>query len=149
MCLFYSNKSAYDGDRTTDVDFLWNVPYTAAWQFCHLPPQKKAIFCSHVSMIFGSVYWPHECLEIFFCFSFERRVPDSVLLFEEVFLNGPTPVSLCLFSSFSNTNFTEKTVGFSGIRTRIVGVEGKHADHLTTTMAQNYQKKLPKWIVAV
>ena len=30
----------------------------------------------------------------------------------------------CLFSFFSNTNFTEKTVGFSRIRTQIVGVEG-------------------------
>ena len=27
-------------------------------------------------------------------------------------------------------------IGFSGIRTRIVGVEGEHADHLTTTTAQ-------------
>ena len=43
-----------------------------------------------------------------------------------------------LFFIFSNTNLTEKTVGISGIRTRIVGVEGEHADHLTTTttMAQ-------------
>ena len=29
----------------------------------------------------------------------------------------------------------EKTVGVSGIRTRIVGVQGKHTDHLTTTTA--------------
>ena len=41
--------------------------------------------------------------------------------------------SFSLFSFFSNTNGTEKTVGFSGIRTKIVGVEGEHADHLTTT----------------
>ena len=41
----------------------------------------------------------------------------------------------CLFSFFSNTFFTEKTVDASGIQTRIVGVEGKHADHLTTTTA--------------
>ena len=38
-----------------------------------------------------------------------------------VFLkNGPTPASF---------------VGVSGIRTRIVGIEGEHADHLTTTTA--------------
>ena len=36
-------------------------------------------------------------------------------------------------SFFLNTNFTEKTVGVSRISTWIVGVEGKHADHLTTT----------------
>ena len=29
-----------------------------------------------------------------------------------------------------------KTVDFSGIRTRINGVEGNHADHLITTTAQ-------------
>ena len=42
-----------------------------------------------------------------------------------------------LFSFFDllNTNILEKTVGFSEIRSRIVGVEGKHADHLTTTTA--------------
>ena len=32
-------------------------------------------------------------------------------------------------------NITEKTVDFSGIRTQIIGLEGKHADHLTTTTA--------------
>ena len=42
----------------------------------------------------------------------------SVLVF---FLKGPTPASFCLFLFFTNINFTEKTVGFSGIRTRIVG----------------------------
>ena len=34
-----------------------------------------------------------------------------------------------LFSIFSNYFITEITIGFSGIRTQIVGVEGKHADH--------------------
>ena len=51
------------------------------------------------------------------------------------FQKGPNPASFCLFSFFSNKNFTEKTVGFSGIRTWIVGVERKHADHLTTNTA--------------
>ena len=42
-----------------------------------------------------------------------------------------TPVSFCLSSIFPVTNFTEKTVGFSRIRTRIVGAEGEHVplDH--------------------
>ena len=39
----------------------------------------------------------------------------------------------CLFSFFSNTNFTEKTIVISRIRTGIVGVKGKYADHLTIT----------------
>ena len=40
-------------------------------------------------------------------------------------------------------NFTSKIVDFSGIRTQIVGEEGEHADHLTTTRAQ------ASWIVSV
>ena len=42
-------------------------------------------------------------------------------------MGQPRPL-FCLFSFFSKTNFSEKTVGVSRIRTRIVGV-----DHLTTT----------------
>ena len=34
---------------------------------------------------------------------------------------------------FSNPNFVRKTVSFSVIWTQVVGVEDKHADHLTTT----------------
>ena len=49
-------------------------------------------------------------------------------------MGQPRPL-FCLFSLFSNTNFTEKTVGVNGIRTRIVGIEGEHTDHLTTTTA--------------
>ena len=36
--------------------------------------------------------------------------------------NEPTPGSFCLFSMFSNNIFTEENVGFSRIRTQIVGV---------------------------
>ena len=38
-------------------------------------------------------------------------------------------VSFYLFSVFSNTNFTELTAGVTRIRTWIVRVQGKHADH--------------------
>ena len=41
-----------------------------------------------------------------------------------------------LFSFVSTTNFTEKIGGVSRIRTQTVGVEGKHADHLTK----------PRWV---
>ena len=40
--------------------------------------------------------------------------------------------------------FYIKTVGVSGIQTRIVGVEGEHADHFTTTTAK-YLTFLPSW----
>ena len=45
---------------------------------------------------------------------------------------------LNLFSFFSHNFTQQQTVDSSGIRTRIVGVEGKQADHLTTTTAPTY-----------
>ena len=36
-----------------------------------------------------------------------------------------------------------KTVGLRGIRTRIVGVEGKYADHLTNTTAPSMRELDP------
>ena len=48
------------------------------------------------------------------------------------FLNGPTPASSFVYFQHK---FYKKTVGFSRTWTRIVGVEGKQADHLTTTTA--------------
>ena len=54
-------------------------------------------------------------------------------LFSPILKNGPTTASFCLFSSFSNTNYTEKFVRLSRIWTWIVGVESKHSDHFTTT----------------
>ena len=45
------------------------------------------------------------------------------------FKNWANPgLFLFIFIIFNN-NFTEKIVDFSGNRTRIVGVEGEHADH--------------------
>ena len=46
-------------------------------------------------------------------------------------LGIPRPL-YCLFSFFSNTKFTEKTVGVSGVQTRIVGVEGEHVNDLAS-----------------
>ena len=48
------------------------------------------------------------------------------------------------FSSFQK-QILQKTVGFSGIQTQIVGVEGEHADHLTTTTAQQFELFLFFW----
>ena len=50
-----------------------------------------------------------------------------------------------LFSFFSKT----KSVGFSVIRTRIVGVEDKHTDHLTTTTAQIWLHFIPAFVHTV
>ena len=57
------------------------------------------------------------------------------------FLNGPNPSSFCLFSFFSNTNFTENNCTLRRIPNRIVEIEFDHADHLTTTTA------LPTWFL--
>ena len=58
------------------------------------------------------------------------------------FLKGPTTATLCLLSIFSNTNL-QKKLGSSGILTRIVGVEGVHADHLTTTTTTTAHAAIP------
>ena len=60
---------------------------------------------------------------------------------------GQTRPLFLVISFFSNTNFTEKLyLDVSGIRTRIIVIEGKYADHLTTTTARE-QKILvrSKW----
>ena len=49
------------------------------------------------------------------------------------FLTEPTLASFCLFSSFSNVILQKNYIDCSGIRPQLAGVEGKHADHLTTT----------------
>ena len=53
-------------------------------------------------------------------------------------MGQPRPI-FCSLLFFTNSNYTENTVGVSGIRTRIIGVEGEHADHhlSTTTAAHN------------
>ena len=48
---------------------------------------------------------------------------------------GPTPTSFCLFVFFKTT-ILQKIEDYSGIRTRIVRVEGEPADHLTTPTPQ-------------
>ena len=45
-----------------------------------------------------------------------------------LFKNGPTWPLFVYFRSFQQ-QFYGKIVDFSGNRTRIVGIEGKHADH--------------------
>ena len=56
---------------------------------------------------------------------------------------GPHRPPFGLFSLFSNDiTYILKTVDFSGIRTGIFGVEGKQADHLTTTKAQEFEEVL-------
>ena len=47
-------------------------------------------------------------------------------------------IILFIFVLFEH-KFYKKTEGISRIRTPIVGVEGEHADHLTTTKAQGFK----------
>ena len=57
----------------------------------------------------------------------DSRITLSQSSPRQLFWNGPT-----VFVLFKN-KFYKKTVGISTIRTRIVRLEGNHADHLTTT----------------
>ena len=54
-----------------------------------------------------------------------------------VYFMGQPGLFLFIFVLFKH-KFYRKTVGFSGIRTGIVRLEGEHADHLTTTTARVY-----------
>ena len=47
-------------------------------------------------------------------------------------MGQPLPLFV-YFRSFQTKILQKKTVGFSGIQTWTVGVEGKNADHFTTT----------------
>ena len=62
------------------------------------------------------------------------KLRQNILIF-----NGPNSASFIfvLLSFCSNTNFAEKTVGFRGIWTRIIGIEG---EHLTTATTEGQQK---------
>ena len=53
------------------------------------------------------------------------------------------------FRSCQTETFTEKTACFTGIRTRIVRVEGEHADYLITNMAElkKYFRNPPSMII--
>ena len=68
----------------------------------------------------------------------EERTPYVVVAFQVahvVFfykMGQPRPLFV-YFRSFQTQIVQKKNVVFSGIRTQIVGVEGKHVDHLTTT----------------
>ena len=72
-------------------------------------------------------------------FDFSLQAPDELGCFIFFKKNSPSPASFWLFSFISN-NLQTKTLDLSRIRTRIDGVEGEHADHLTqtTTSAPNH-----------
>ena len=63
------------------------------------------------------------------------------------------PRPLFVYFRFSNTNFEEKSVDVSRIRTQIIRVEGEHADHLTTTVGTHIRNDVfkaplpPKWLL--
>ena len=67
--------------------------------------------------------------------------PTSKMCYKKVFfikMGHPRPLFV-YFRSFQ-TIYRIKTVDFSGIRTRIVRVEGENADHSTTTTAHGLQE---------
>ena len=60
----------------------------------------------------------------------------------QVFLNGPTPASFCLFLDIFKFNFTENC-RLQQDSNADRQSRGEHADHLTTTMARNLCKFNP------
>ena len=58
---------------------------------------------------------------------------DIQLLISTLLKKGQSRPLFVYFRSFQTQILQKKTVGVSGIQTRIVEVECEHADHLTTT----------------
>ena len=56
-----------------------------------------------------------------------NQQPLPQLKYPFQFFNGPTPASFCSFQA----QYYRNIVDFRRIRTRIVGIDGKHDDHLT------------------
>ena len=52
------------------------------------------------------------------------------------------------FCSFQD-QFNRKIVDFSGVRTQIVGVEGMHVNHLTTTTTLHLTNLQPNCLISV
>ena len=118
-----SNRST---NWATTTALAMSFVYESQWrQFCFLDVSWD-----------GLLHLNRSELSCFFKIEDETNKETRFIRTVFVFKNGPTPASFCLFSFFSNTNLAEKTVDVSGIRTRIVGVEVKCTDHLTTTTAQ-------------
>ena len=92
----------------------------------------------------------HNLIGYFFCFLFfstDRSNPSSFGSQQSklngsktVLVNGPSPASILLTFVHFKPFYRIKTVDFSGIQTRIDGVEGKHADHVTTTTAHGQKQ---------
>ena len=59
---------------------------------------------------------------------------------------GPPRPLFVYFCSFQTQILQKKTLGFSRIRTRIVGVEGEHADHLVITTAPFFILPFTFWV---
>ena len=62
---------------------------------------------------------------------------SSTITLSILFLkNGPTSASFFIYFRSFQTQILMKKLNTNGIRTRVVGMEGEHADHLITTTAQ-------------
>ena len=67
----------------------------------------------------------YQSISIYVSVYLNLSICESNYLSVRSFKNDPFLVSFVIFTYYW------KTVGFGGIRTRIVRVEGQHADHLT------------------
>ena len=81
---------------------------------------------------------PYSQLTIFVWSTFCNLANVVLIVFKVVFLMGKPLPHFAYFRSFQIHVYIS-IVDVSGIRTQIVGVEGEHADHLTTTMAQVFK----------
>ena len=69
-------------------------------------------------------------------------IPRLVLPNNKNILHWAIPGPIYIYFRSFQASLQLNKVDFSGIRTRITGVEGEHADHQTTTTAPNNNKKV-------
>ena len=86
----------------------------------------KSVLCRNIIVWIYNFHFFHQITHgLLFC-SFRTKIITKLAI-QMVFFQWAIPGLFCSFSFFSNN--LQKTVDFSGIRTRIVGIDGKHADH--------------------
>ena len=129
------------------VSILWLVSSFLGTEFCQFFRRPRLRYRDWVF----SHYTRHACywrfnLEVEATFHSWRRDQRCAQA------AGHPGLFFVYFRSFQTINRI-KTVNFSGIRTRIVRIEGEHADHLTTTTPPAMEifrlLSMPKWIADV
>ena len=123
----------------------WQQVQTNQLSYCGTQQQCLSIFKSQQQSFVSVMAIPSGEKIINFCLfgrvDFMLQLATKEVFFGaqlEVIFKLSNPASFGVFSFFQ-TQILQKTVGFRGIRTHNVGIEGEHSGHLTTTTTAETQ----------